>query len=52
LPTLYDCLGCSPDPFVIDSDIIGTIQAVVDFAYPQEGYRVCAGDNLTNKVCR
>jgi hypothetical protein len=27
LPTLYDCLGCSSDPFVINADIIKSIQA-------------------------
>ncbi|KAH9996357.1 hypothetical protein BJV77DRAFT_960725 [Russula vinacea] len=33
LPTLYDCLGCSPNPFVINPDIVEAIQEVVDFAY-------------------
>ncbi|KAF8488710.1 hypothetical protein F5888DRAFT_1809460 [Russula emetica] len=46
LPTLYDCLGCSHDPFVIGSDIVKPIQAVVNAAYPGSGYRVLANDRL------
>ncbi|KAF8493028.1 hypothetical protein F5888DRAFT_1806464 [Russula emetica] len=46
LPTLYDCLGCSHDPFVIGSDIVKPIQAVVNTAYPGSGYRVLANDRL------
>jgi hypothetical protein len=51
LPTLYDCLGCSRDPFVINSDIIKPIQAVVNAAYPGSGYRVVINDRLITMVC-
>ncbi|KAF8487899.1 hypothetical protein F5888DRAFT_1639644 [Russula emetica] len=46
LPMLYDCLECSHDPFVIGSDIVKPIQAVVNAAYPGSGYRVLANDRL------
>ncbi|KAI0245201.1 hypothetical protein BJV78DRAFT_1140472, partial [Lactifluus subvellereus] len=48
LPTLYDCLGCSGDPFVINSDMVKAIQEVVDFVYPGSNYQVHAGDKLIN----
>ncbi|KAF8486342.1 hypothetical protein DFH94DRAFT_614452, partial [Russula ochroleuca] len=48
LPTLYDCLGCSSNPFVINPNIVKAIQEVVDFAYPGSEYIVCAND----KLCR
>jgi len=51
LPTLYDCLGCSHEPFTIDSDIIIPVQAVVDAAYPNSEYRVIANDRLLTMVC-
>ena len=52
LPTLYDCLGCSCDPFVINADIIKSIQAVVVAAYPDSEYKVVANDRLITMVCK
>jgi hypothetical protein len=52
LPTLYDRLGCSRDPFVIDPDMVNAVQEVVDFAYPGSGYQVRANDRLIVMVCR
>jgi hypothetical protein len=51
LPTLYDCLGCSPNPFVINPDIVEAIQEVVDFAYLESEYVICADDRLVTMVC-
>jgi hypothetical protein len=50
LPTLYDCLGCSCDPFVINLDIIKPVQAAVVAAYPVSEYRVVANDRLITMV--
>ena len=52
LPMLYDCLGCSCDPFVINADIIKSIQAVVVAAYPDSEYKVVANDRLITMVCK
>jgi hypothetical protein len=51
LPTLYDCLGCSSDPFVINPNMVNAIQDVVDFVYPGSQYRVRANDKLSIMVC-
>jgi hypothetical protein len=50
LPTLYDRLGQSPDPFVIDVDMVKAIQDVVDLAYPETDYQVRASDKIFNMV--
>jgi hypothetical protein len=50
LPTLYDCLGCSREPFVICVNIIKPVQEVVDATYPGSGYRVIANDRLITMV--
>jgi len=52
LPTLYNCLGCSREPFAISSDIIQPVQAVVNAAYPDSGYRVVANDKFISMVCK
>jgi hypothetical protein len=52
LPTLYSCLGCSLDPFIIGSDIIKLVQAIVNAAYPGSRYLVIANDKLVTMVCR
>jgi hypothetical protein len=51
LPTLYDCLGCSSNPFVINPNIVKAIQEVVDFTYPGSEYIVHANDKLVTMVC-
>ena len=50
LPTLYDRLGRSPDPFVIDVDMVKVIQEVVDLAYPDSDYQVRLGDRIFAQV--
>jgi hypothetical protein len=51
LPTLYDYLGCSCEPFTIGPDIIIPVQVVVDAAFPDSEYRVVANDRLITMVC-
>jgi hypothetical protein len=46
LPTLYKRLACSPDPFVIDSDLVKAIQEVVNIVYPDSIYHV----RFNNKI--
>jgi hypothetical protein len=50
LPTLYDCLGQSLDPFVIDGDMVKTIQELVDISYPNADYRVCVSGRIYSLV--
>ena len=52
LPTLYDCLGCSSDPFTPSADMITLVQAIVDVAYPDSSYRVVTNDRLITMVCK
>lgn len=40
LPTLYSCLGCARDPFVLDADMIKGVQEIHDYAYPNLDYQV------------
>jgi hypothetical protein len=46
LPTLYDRLGQSPDPFVIEADMVKAIQEMIDLAYPDTDYQVRASDKI------
>ncbi|KAH9952830.1 hypothetical protein BJV74DRAFT_715230, partial [Russula compacta] len=50
LPTLYMCLACSSDPFVLDPDLVKFIQGVVDITHPESNYQVRANDKLFTKV--
>jgi hypothetical protein len=52
LPTLYDCLGCSREPFTISADVIHPVQAVVNAAYPDSEYTVVANDKIISMVCK
>jgi hypothetical protein len=52
LPTLYDCLGCSPDPFVIDPDMVKTIQGVLNLVYPDSIYQIHVNDRIFAMVRR
>jgi hypothetical protein len=51
LPTLYDCLGCSDNPFVINPDLLKVVQEVVDFIYPDSVYQVRVTDKFFTLVC-
>jgi hypothetical protein len=50
LPTLVDRLGQSPDPFVIEADMVKVIQDIVDLVYPGVDYQVRANDYIFNMV--
>jgi len=50
LPTLYARLGCSPDPFVIDADMVKVIQEIVDLVYPDIEYQVQVDDKIFTMV--
>lgn len=49
LPTLYAYLSAAPKPFepyAKGSNLVATVQAIVDIVYPRSGYRV----KLTDKI--
>jgi hypothetical protein len=49
LPMLYSCLASASNPWELyeaDSDLVGTIQEIVDVVYPKSGYRVDLGDKI------
>jgi hypothetical protein len=50
LPTLYDCLGCAADPFVMDPDMVKCIQEVVDLVHPEADYTVRLNDKIFVRV--
>ena len=50
LPTLYDCLGCLCEPFVISPDIIIPVQAVVNTAYLSLKYKVVTNNRLITMI--
>jgi hypothetical protein len=49
LPTLYGCLASASNPWELyerDSNLVDTIQEIVDVVYPNSGYRVKLGDKI------
>jgi hypothetical protein len=52
LPTLYDCLRCLANPFIINHDMVKAIQEVVDVEYPNSIYQVCINDRIFTMVCQ
>lgn len=47
---LYDCLGKSLIPFVIDADMLKVIQELVDLSYPNTEYEVWASSKIFSIV--
>jgi hypothetical protein len=50
LPTVYNCLACSLDPFVVDIDLVKAIQEILDIVYPASGYKVRLNDKISSMV--
>jgi hypothetical protein len=50
LPTLYDCLGCSNDPFVIAPDMVKVLQEIIDVVWTEVDYKVRVGDKIFTLV--
>ena len=50
LPTLYKCLACSSDPFVIGPDLVNVVQEIVNIVYPDSNYQVRSNDKIFTMV--
>jgi hypothetical protein len=50
LPTLYNLLGCSDNPFMIDANMLKVIQEVLDYAYPECIYVIGVDDRIFSQV--
>jgi hypothetical protein len=53
LPTLYACLGAASNPWKLykhGSNMVDTIQEILDIVYPNSGYRVLLGDKIFSMV--
>ena len=46
LPTLYNCLACADNPFVLDTDMVKVIQEILYIVYPDSDYRLKVSDKM------